>query len=188
MAVNVNPIYNPSTANLNRGEIAEAFIGEFAITKADDEKPIVATYGCNPCVGFGGYDPTNKIAFVTHLTYHKQLTQNGGCILYNISKLVKQPIPKENPIQLHICGGGQQELESMIKVIKTWMKFRDDLPMEIVSENPFSTSLSLDSRTGEVSNYHPLSNPNRRSFSELDEMRAMLLVCSLDIICAYSPK
>jgi hypothetical protein len=182
-----------SAAKLDGDKIAEALQSELAITTADDARPIVATYGCGPCVAVGGYDPTNKIAFVVHFANAGEVRKSGGLIFYNISKLVKTPI--SSPIQLHLRGGHEGQSEATVEAIKLWMRQRrEDLPMEIASEDILTSgmgmgeSLSIDSRTGEVSEYSPMSNAKRRDFSELNAMRVMMSAFEPKITLAYSPK
>ena len=171
-------------------KIAEAFMSELAITRADDPRPIVATYGCGPCVAVGGYDPTNKIAFVVHFTNEREVSKYGDLIFCNIVRLTKKPI--RSPIQIHLRGGFKGISESTIKAIKVWVK-QNDLPMEIVSEDVLgggveAKSLSIDSRTGEVSEYDVKANDKARSFSELDAELAMMSAYDPKITLAYAPK
>lgn len=178
---------------LNGDELSEVLQAQAGFTIATDKKPIVATYGCGPCVALGGYDPTNKIAFVVHFSNAKEIRESGGLIFYNISKLAKQKI--ETPIQLHLRGGIEGQSEAIIEAIKLWMKQRDDLPMEIASEDILDSgmnfrgkSLSIDSRTGTVSEYDPKTNPKSRGMSELDVMSAMRSAFQPKISLAYTPK
>lgn len=187
---NTTPV--SSLSRLDGDKIAEALQSEAAVTIATDPKPIVATYGCGPCVAIGGFDPTNKIAFVVHFANAGEVRKSGGLIFYNISKLVKNPIT--TPIQLHLRGGIEGQSEAIIEAIKMWMRQKEDLPMEIVSEDVLGNgldggkSLSIDSRTGVVSSYNPLANPKHREMSELDAMSAMMNAYDPQIKLAYSPK
>ncbi len=182
-----------SSKKLNGDEIAEALQAEAAFTIATDKKPIVATYGAGPCVALGGYDATNKIAFVVHFSNAGEVRKSGGLIFYNIAKLAKEKI--EKPIQLHLRGGIEGQSEATVEAIKLWMKQRDDLPMEIASEDILDSgmsfggkSLSIDSRNGEVAEYDPMANPSSRGMSELDAMSAMMSAFEPRIKLAYSPK
>jgi len=182
-----------SSKKLNGDAIAEVLQAEAGFTVSTDKKPVLATYGCGPCVALGGYDPTNKIAFVVHFSNAKEIRESGGLIFYNISKLAKQKI--ETPIQLHLRGGIEGQSEAIIEAIKLWMKQRDDLPMEIASEDILDSginfggkSLSIDSRTGAVSEYDPMTNAKSRGMSELDAMSAMMSAFQPRIKLAYTPK
>ena len=182
-----------SSKKLNGDEIAETLQSEASFTIATDKKPVVATYGCGPCVALGGYDATNKIAFIVHFSNAGEVRKSGGLIFYNISKLAKIKI--ESPIQLHLRGGIEGQSEATIEAIKMWMKQREDLPMEIASEDILDSgmcfggkSLSVDSRNGEVTEYDPLANPRSRGMSELDAMSAMMSAFEPRIKLAYSPK
>lgn len=181
----------PPSKKLNGEEVAETLLAEASFTIATDKKPIVATWGCGPCVALGGYDATNKIAFIVHFSNQEEVIKSGDLIFSNIAKLVKEKIT--TPIQLHLRGGIEDESEPIIEAIKMWMKQREDLPMEIASEDvldrgPDSKSLSVDSRTGEVSEYNPMDNPKSRGMSDLEIISAIMNARYPQIKLAYSPK
>jgi hypothetical protein len=177
---------------LNGDEIAETLQAEASFTIATDKKPIVATYGCGPCVALGGYDAINKIAFIVHFSNAGEVRNCGHLIFYNISKLIKQKITI--PIQIHLRGGWQGKSEPIIEAIKRWMKGREDLPMEIASEDilckPYSgsKSLSIDSRNGQVADYNCLSNPKSRDITQLNVLLAIHSAYNPKITVAYAPK
>lgn len=165
-----------SYQKLDGDKITEALQSEAAFTIATDKKPIVVTYGCKPCVALGGYDETNKIAFIVHFSNLNEVRGSWRLIFYNIEKLVKTKI--EKPIQLHLRGGIKGQSEGIIEAIKIMINQRQDLPMEIASEDILgdgfgSKSLLIDSRNGEVSKYDPLSNAQRRDFDTSNVLFAM---------------
>jgi len=179
-----------SSKKLNGDEIAEALQSEAAFTIATDKKPIVATYGASSCVALGGYDATNKIAFVVHFSNAGEVRESGGLIFYNISKLAKEKI--EKPIQLHLRGGIEGQSEATVEAIQLWMKQGYDLPMEIASKDILVSrmsfggkSLSIDSRNGEVAEYDPMANPRSRDMSKLNAMYAMMSAFKPHINLAY---
>lgn len=164
-----------------------------SFTIETDKKPIVATYGLSPCVALGGYDETNKIAFIVHFSNAGEVRKAAGLMFLNIAKLAKIKIA--TPIKLHLRGGIEGQSEAIIEAIKIWMEQRPDLPMEIASQDILvsrahlgSKSLSIDSRNGEVSEYDPLTNPKRRSFSQSDTLFAMISAYTPYINVAYTPK
>lgn len=177
--------------NINGGEIAEALQSEAVFNQANDEKYIVTTYGCGPCVAVGGYDETNKIAFVVHFANAGEVKKCGGIIFYNILRLVLKPL--EQPIKLYIRGGedGISESENIREAIRVWMRQREDLLMKIVLDeknDQESKSLSINSRTGEVGDYDPKKNPYARKIGQDEEMRAILSSFQPHITVAYRPK
>ncbi len=154
---------------LNGNEITEIFMSEAGFTSSTDKKPILATYGCGPCVALAGYDSTNKAAFLTHFTTLDEVTNSGPLILQTIRELAKEKI--QAPIQLHLRGGSEFSSEKLIDSIKKWVNSSKDLPMQIASEKTLSNepeSLSIDSRTGEVSEYDPKANPQHKKTSLAD--------------------
>lgn len=179
------------STRLNGEEIAEVFLSQAGFTTGTDKKPVLATYGCGPCVSLGGYDATNKIAFVVHLTNEEELIKSGKMIYKNISKLIKEKI--ETPIQLHLRGGIVGESEDIIESIMTWMTQSEDLPMEIASQKTLldglgdPESLAIDSRTGEVYEYDPKDNPQARRMHECEALMARISIYNPTIFIAYMP-
>lgn len=148
--------------------IAEALMGEAVFTHANAIRPIVATYGCGPCIALGGYDPTNKNAFIVHLTNENEILNDGKLLTDTISKLAQTTITQS--MQIHLRGGYRGWSENMIDAIKDWVKTNE---MTIASDETMfsplemdSKSLLIDSRTGEIGEYDPLTNPHRRHFDE----------------------
>lgn len=191
------PIASPAShllpsKKLNGDEIAETLQAEASFTIATDKKPIVATYGCGPCVALGGYDAINKIAFIVHFSNAMEVRNCGRVIFYNISKLIKKKITI--PIQIHLRGGYKGRSERTIEAIKIWMKGREDFPMEIASEDILcnsssgSKSLSIDSRNGQVAEYDCLLNPKRREITPLNIRLAIRSAYNPKITVAYKPK
>jgi hypothetical protein len=187
--------YKPSPIDppkmLNGDEIAEALQSEAAFTIASDKKPIVATYGCGPCVAVGGYDSTNNMAFIVHFAAAREVKQASELLLYNISKLAKKKI--ERPIQIHLRGCIKGKSEGTIEAIKMWMGYCEDLPMVITTEDILdygmdSKSLSIDSRTGAVGDYSPLANPHHRIIGLEDHVFAISSSIKPNIRVAYTPK
>ena len=177
---------------LNGDEIVEALQSEAVFTIATDNKPIVATHGCGPCIAVGGYETTNKIAFVVHFAHAGEVEKSGELLFYNISRLAKKKI--EKPIHIHLRGGVTGQSEATIKAIKTWMQKRDDVPMGIASEEVLLTrwnigrSLLIDSRDGTVAEYDPRANPKCRVRSVWDILSALMSAFIPKIKVVYSPQ
>lgn len=184
-------ITHVASAALDPNEIVEILQSEVGFTSATDKKPIVATYGCAWCVALGGYDPNNHTAFIVHFSNVKEIIQIGGTIYENIRNLAQKKVKK--PIQLHIRGGiMSNESTDIIKGIMAWMTWQDKIPMEIASEDTFSgcfggESLSIDSRTGSVSGYDPLTNPRARKMNEFEAMSRLLSAIEPNVQLVYSP-
>jgi hypothetical protein len=176
---------------LNGIEVAEAFPSEACFTIATDKKPIVATYAFGPYVYLGGYEATNKIAFIVHFSNAGEVREADELIFNNISKLAKKKIEK---IELHLRGGVKGQSEKIIKAIKNWIEQRKNLPMEIaseeilLSEEESEKGLSIDSRNGEVSEYDALKNPRRREITVQEFISIIESHYEPHINLAYSPK
>jgi hypothetical protein len=189
MAITLHTLRAPT---LSGDEIAEVLQAQAGFTVSTDIKPVLATYGCGPCVALGGYDPTNQIAFLIHFSNAREIIASSGLILLNIRKLAKEPIVR--PIQLHLRGGIKEGSEDIIKAIKTWMR-QTCFPMEIISEDILhgescleSKSLLIDSRNGAVSEYDPMTNPKSRDPELYDVMAAKMSAFEPKITVVYAPK
>lgn len=171
--------------------IAEALMGEVAFTTAADQNPIVATYGCSSCVAVGGFDPTNHIAFVAHLSVPQQTQQDD--IFSKIKSLSSEPFKVS--VQFHLRGGLRNI--GTVAAIRKWISYAKTnyFATKIVSEEisnwskMSSGSLKIDARTGEVGNYNPEENPNRRACQQDigDCFLALLEARSGQIRVAYCP-
>lgn len=147
--------------------------GTIGITFATSQTPILATYGCGPCVALAGYSPKNKIGFLAHIQCHKEITRSGKKILQSLLQLAKHSIDEQNPLELHLRGGiGSHET---FAAIAAWIKKFSHIPMKIKSQKPSpvwgdrycyvasysgnreASTLRLDTRTGLVGPYDPRS-------------------------------
>jgi hypothetical protein len=163
---------------LNGDEIVEVFQGEAGFTTATDKKPVLATFACDSCVGVGGFDPINQIAFLVHFSMEQEVQPSGQQFFCILSQLVKKPI--EKPLQIHLrtgCGHSEGSMQKTIQAVKTWMASNPSIPMELASEtltcSAFSggNSLMIDARTGVVTEYDPSDNSKARKITPLDDMR-----------------
>lgn len=193
----------------DRDEVAEILMAEVGFTTATDEKPMIATYGCGPCVALGGYDPTNKIAFLAHFSSEREAEQCGELILSSISKLAAKKIIY--PIQLHLRGGMAGRSEATIRAIEVWAKQSKGFPMEIASQEmtqltqedmaylmanfnkerrPLGQSLLIDARNGKIRPYDPTLNPKRRDLRTIDIRRVLAsgIIPNMQVIYPPSEK
>jgi len=179
------------------GKIVNVFQSEVAFTNASDNKPLVGTFGCAPCVAFGGYEEANKLAFVAHISKVEEVFLTCSLLFSHISQLTEKEI--REPIKLYLRGGlagSQYPSYAIIQTIKNLVQNTNVFPMEIVSEertllSEFTgESLLIDSRTGDVRSYCPedyvlyLEEP----FSE-EEMARVVKSCteSPQFQLIYSP-
>ena len=134
--------------------ISATFMGEAAFTLATDKKPVVATFGCGPCVALGGFDNVNKMAFVVHFSCAEEVENFGKTLTETISKLAKEKIQ----LQLHLRGGWSGLSEKTIKAIREWslLNGASIISEEILSpvDEFDSKSLFIDSRNGKIGEYY----------------------------------
>lgn len=172
--------HTSAASNLYRegSRIVDVFQSEAAFTHADDEKPIVATYGCGPCVAVGGYHAANKMAFMIHFATANEVLMCGDTIAGAMRPLIQHTLTPQAPILLHLRGGEKGRSESTIAAIQWWMNRYNDLPMTISSKEILrytdeGRSLYLDARSGNYGDYNPELNPQRRIITQADWQRAM---------------
>lgn len=172
--------------------IAEAFQSEAVFTHACDQKPVVATYGCGPCVAVGGYDSVNRTAFVVHFATPNEVIHCGNKIIDTLLALTKKTVTAQTPILIYLKGGHKGMSEMTLSCIKTLITLYPQLPMKIGSEDTLcydaeGKSLLIDSRTGEVGDYDPLLNPDRRKYTRQDKRHVEMSYYVPNIRIAYTP-
>ena len=156
----VKDIWDRYHNRINPYEVIEALQSEMVVSSL--KTPIVATYGCSPCIAMGGYDTVNKIAFLIHFAHADEVKTALPLLL---SKLKKT----EKTIEIHLRGGIKGVSEKTYEEIKKLIEV-SSISMKIVSEDILSNkgsygkSLMIDSRTGRVRNYK--ANHHSRTFSE----------------------
>lgn len=186
------PIYkNPKASNF--GPIMVVLQSEAAFTTAADCKPILATHSCNTCIAIAGFEVKNKMAFLIHVAFDRELVASGDAILSNIAKFMRKRI--ESPIEIHLRGGVEGLSDKSVRYIKNiWMKARADLPMKLVSEDILSDdinsskSLFIDSRNGEIGDYNPRQDPFTRKVTKDDYAAALKSPENPKITIAYDCK
>ena len=166
--------------------ILEVLQAEAGFTAANHEKPIVATYGAASCIALGGYDETNHAAFIAHIQLPEEVKKCGYRLSDNLQHLMKKPLSKDCPMKLYLRGG--RGFEDTYTAIEHWIKMQN-FPSTIVSKNTSIDSLRIDSRTGVVGKYSPLSNPYSREITERDKLHCLNSVYAPQIrIITSNPK
>lgn len=165
--------------------LAEISQSQAGFTCATDGKPIVATFGCGPCVALGGYDQVNHTAFVVHFAKPEEVRSDAAMITDQIKSLMHTPLTADTPMEIHIHGGWTGLSEDTVQEIKNWV-ISSDIPMKIQSQNilglsdisgtPVGRSLAIDSRTGAISEYDPTTNPYSKATT-----------AKLKLTCAWDP-
>jgi len=143
----------PMKIRKGTGLFLEVFESEAGFTHSKAQSPIVATSGCLSCIALGGFNPTNKTAFVVHFYNEEEVVYSADSIL---SKLDLKSF--SGPIRIHLTGGIKGRSEKIRKAIE--ISILRYIPNKIVSEDALqdcfkSKTLSIDSRTGEVGSSYP---------------------------------
>lgn len=104
---------------------------EFGITKADDIKPILATYGLATCVGFVGWSPEKKVGFLTH---YDALTKLPESFDYLTDCILKQVSHKSSEFDVRLIGGWD-ESDPIIEFLKSNLDQNRKIKMNLVEED-----------------------------------------------------
>lgn len=159
-----------SSRNAYRGpmeRVAEISQNEFGLTTANDEKPVLATYGLLNCVSISGYEHERKIAFLTHYQSNTDLDLAFGVLLYNISRITHS---EHSLFKTKICGGLNGMSERLVNGLRRKLEGEPSLNInfELVEENILGSEIKgrdlvIDASSGHFyDKYDPLSNPYRR--------------------------
>lgn len=164
---------------LNGDEIVEVLMGEAAFTTATDKKPMLATSGYASCVGVGGFDPINHIAFLVHFSMEQEVQPSGKNLFGILLQLAKKPFEKPLQIHLRTSEGYNETTQKTVQAVKKWMTSHPFISMELASEildcfpPSDKNSLMIDARTGVVTEYHPSENSKGRELTPLDQARIL---------------
>lgn len=176
--------------------IVDCGVAEAAFSHAEDRKPIIATDALATCVGIAGYDADNQMGFVVHFSGEKEVEVSGEQLVKQMKQMQKQPITQ--PLQVHLRGGIKNLSEPLLEAINKWLESfgcliqivsREVLTEGLLDEKgyPHAMSLSLDTRTGQVSTYDSSTNLYAKPKKEIkSEEEAEKLVFDLFIQTAIS--
>ncbi len=126
--------------------------GEATISSAESQRPVIGSFGMGPCVAMAGYDPAQKVGFISH---------NGtGDYLEVLHDLVLEELRKKSKSELemdvYIIGGmvGSDELASKLRNFAK-RKFNpriinEDLALDVSDWTYLGKSFLLDVRDGRV--------------------------------------
>ncbi|MBR9681725.1 MAG: hypothetical protein GOV00_02915 [Candidatus Altiarchaeota archaeon] len=163
-------------------KLVDVFMGKWAITNAEDEKPILATFGAGPCLAVAGYLPEKKAGFVAHYSLPNTVLESN--LLFELSKY--QQGDETLYVEIHMTG--EDCNKETVDAFKKYMTWRKDIVMEIVEEHTSGgdSSIALDTRTGETFSYSSLDNPHYQEHTKLDELKALLGMGGAEL--AYASK
>lgn len=171
------PVYNN-----NMDDVVEVLQKEYAITNAEDEKPVLAASGLYACTALVGYDKETKVGFLAHY----DLGTDVGVSFDNLAGELGQ-----GNYEVNIIGGENGFSEELVQSIRAEVNENDN--MIIVQEDvlghghiyPNDRSIALDTRTGEIFTYDPGLNPNARQDHDLE---LILAADFMPAVLHYSPE
>jgi len=172
----------------NMDGVVDVSMNQQAVTRATDEKPVLATFGLGPCVALVGYEPSAKVGFLTH---YSAGTEVDGSFPNLLATLYRIGLSHDSPTRfdVRLIGGWEGDVDKLIGELKTRVRHGTSFKMEIVEEDTGyvadGRSVALDTRTGELFSYNPKKNPNTKIPNELERMQ-MLIPRPADLV--YEPK
>lgn len=172
----------------NINDVVEVGMNQQGVTRASDNKPVLATLGLGPCVSLVGYEPNHRVGFLTHYTALTKVSDSFSGLLIVLYQLgLTDSAPTKFDVRL--IGGWERE-DELIRELRIKVMYGAFFNMKIVEEDTGyvgdgSRSVALDTRTGKLFSYEPAWNPNRKRLDELEERR-MLIRREADLV--YQPK
>ena len=151
----------------NENLIAEAFQAEVVFSHANDDKPILASYGAGPCVIACGYEPNHRVGFMAHFSHNGEVSNGTLIIVSHLHKILRG---KSGKFHLNLRGGiptnpNSKKILSAIEKLVQWAKsspFKISFEVHSIKtlggETDNSESLALDTRNGMMAEYDPLKN------------------------------
>ncbi|MDP3639732.1 MAG: hypothetical protein Q8R53_00830 [Nanoarchaeota archaeon] len=171
----------------NMDDVVDVSMNQQAVTRATDAKPVLATFGLGPCVSLVGYEPSEKVGFLTHYSASTEVNNSFPNLLATLYRI---GLSHDGPtrFEVRLVGGWERE-DKLIQELKTRVRHGTMFNMEIVEEDTGyveeGRSVALDTRTGELFSYSPKNNPHTKIPDELEIME-MLIPCPADLV--YSPR
>ncbi|MBA3815368.1 MAG: hypothetical protein H0X29_02395 [Parachlamydiaceae bacterium] len=161
-------------SNLHIKKIGLVKLGEAGFTSAYEKLPIIANMTHPLVVTMGGFDSTNKIAFIASFIFPKDVEFYKDFFVRTYTEMAKEP--RVNPIQIHLMSGVNEISKSTVVFIKRWLG-ECEIPMQIVSECDLpnyteETGFTIDSRSGTTSR-----NLNHKKASTLNRNNQFPIVC-----------
>ena len=144
--------------------VAEVFQKQQAVTRANCNKPVLATFGIGPCISIVGYEPISMIGFLTH---YDSLTEIKESFTNLLIALYKAGAKEENEFQVRLVSNFNSINKADLELIKILLKHGTAFKMKLIeedtrpSETDLCKSIALDTRSGEVYSYDPSKNPFR---------------------------
>lgn len=154
-------------------DMVEIFLGEYAISKSTDKKPVLATDHLATCVGVVGWSPKERVGFLAHYDHITAITDSIYVLCHDLSKEVTLP----TEFEVRLAQGCNMDKGKLVDLIKERLKESKDITMKLLEEDlegetaDFKQkSIALDTRTGEVYSYNSDENPEARTMDLLDEV------------------
>ncbi len=96
-------------------DVVEVYMNQQAVTRATDVKPILATFGLGTCVSLVGYEPNQRVGFLTHYTSLTEIDDSFPDLLWALYKL---GLSHEAPtrFEVRLVGGWKKEDKYINKV------------------------------------------------------------------------
>ena len=126
--------------------------GEATISTSESQRPVIGSGGMGPCVAMAGYDPNQRIGFVSH----NGVGDYVGCLHNQVLEELRKKSKSELEMDIYIIGGmmGSRELTSRLRNIAREnfnpRIINEDLALNVSDWTYLGKSFLLDVRDGEV--------------------------------------
>jgi hypothetical protein len=143
---------------------------QFSVASAENEFPILATYGAGPCVIAAFYNQSNQTSSLGHLDGWTNVIPSLNMMHLSIRE------NDDDNIVMHLAGGDRSSVDLQLEILD-WV-FHNNITLESCKLNhnmnsPQSESLAIDSRTGEVySNFSVHNITHQKNYKTLMELTA----------------
>ena len=143
--------------------------GEATVSTSQSQRPVIGSVGMGPCVAMAGYDPNQKIGFVSH----NGVGDYVGVLHDLVLKELREKTKSNLEMDIYIVGGmtGSGELASRLRDIAREnfnpRTINEDLALNVSDWTYLGKSFLLDVRDGRIYSidgggqlqYVPLAEP-----------------------------
>lgn len=165
------------------------FMGEVVIHSQKDHHVVLATDGLRSCIGFGGWEPEQKVGFLVHFGGPMQVHDFYS---RGIKILSEKCLKQASVFHCAIKGGCEKTSASkeIVEAIRQGLNSCPYVQFQIVEEEPLSEkftlkSLSLYTENGVFSDYDSASHLNARQKTIEEQARDLTFSSFEQLVYRY---
>ena len=127
------------------------YIRGYAVTSAQDQRPVLGTSALGPCLGVAIYNPETRVGALAHIDTNTDLN--------SLSRLISQVGGQDGRLQVSLAGGqlGEANSHRMVEAVLEQLNQRGNVSIrsaDVMNPAGGLASIALDTRTGEVYGQH----------------------------------